>query len=668
MPTASLQHCGDTNNNHGINPRISWLGLGLVFITPALGGFLYGYDIGATSFVLAMLRRRINNNDDSLDTLLVDSDYDDDDSNIQDLSRIPSTTTFHDASTVWWDTFGIDDDSNQKNNNNSGLQEGLFVSAISLGALVGSHLVLFHLAATIGRRMELRVAALACILGTLCNILSGTSLATSNLGWPLLLLGRTLFGFGIGFVMHGAPNYMAEMAPSSIRGAIVSAKESLIVLGIVVGYAFGNYFYSNKNDDNDQGREDWAVLYQVSLLFSLPMLGLTFLVPRSTRWLLQQHLQQQELQQIPYSCSVPLSTTACSEDELSRQRQNSFRQEAKESMQFVYRDDVTMEFEHMVHQTMTTQLRKMQSTPAASGDDCCGILGNLFTDPSIASSLVVALGLLCFQEGSGQPAVLSYATVIFEQAGWGGNASVITASLMLFVSIITVFLVDFVGRKRLLQICAAIMGTALLILSVEASSITNSAAPEWQRILVLISLFVYISGYQLGFGPITWLVVAEVFPSHVRGQASALAVEFKYILNFVVQFGVPIFQRRFGWRCTFGSFGFLMAVAAIYFIPNFVQETKGLSLEQIEAKTRTRTTTNNRHCEEFTTTTDSDRTTLVGSLYDDDDEPFDENSTSSLVSDQSPVFTSSEEAQLMASELSSFCPHRQPRSYDSISV
>lgn len=135
--------------------ELNLLGLALVFVTPMLGGFLYGFDIGATSFVLSML-------------LSDDSGGDD----------------------VWWNTFGS-------------VQQGLFVSAMSLGALCGSHLVLMHLSNKIGRRMEIRLCSIFYLVGTFFNVLSGTVFRSVSFGFYLLFLGRLIYGMGVGFIMHG---------------------------------------------------------------------------------------------------------------------------------------------------------------------------------------------------------------------------------------------------------------------------------------------------------------------------------------------------------------------------------------------------------------------------------------------------------------------------------
>ena len=141
-------------------PEIHYYGLALVFLVPALGGFLYGYDIGATSFALAMLRQNRDQN-------------------------------------VWWYYFPK-------------WQQGLLISTLALGALIGSHIVLVYLAQTVGRRKELRIAAFLYVVGAMLNVMSGTILSTSkindhgtSLGFLILLSGRLFYGAGVGFVMHG---------------------------------------------------------------------------------------------------------------------------------------------------------------------------------------------------------------------------------------------------------------------------------------------------------------------------------------------------------------------------------------------------------------------------------------------------------------------------------
>jgi MFS transporter, SP family, xylose:H+ symportor len=93
----------------------------------------------------------------------------------------------------------------------------------------------------------------------------------------------------------------------------------------------------------------------------------------------------------------------------------------------------------------------------------------------------------------------------------------------------------------------------------------------------------FLHHWKVGFGPITWLIISEVFPQSIRGPAVALAVQMNFLLNAVVQFGVPLLEQEFGLSFMFGLFG-ILTVYSIYFVHKKVPETRGLTLEEIEEK------------------------------------------------------------------------------------
>jgi len=98
---------------------------------------------------------------------------------------------------------------------------------------------------------------------------------------------------------------------------------------------------------------------------------------------------------------------------------------------------------------------------------------------------------------------------------------------------------------------------------------------------VLVALFLYIGGYQIGFGPVSWLILSEIFPLHVRGEAIAMGVLQNFFWNLVVTFLFPILLDDMGVGPTFAIFTFL-AIVALLFAIKYVPETKGLTLEEIE--------------------------------------------------------------------------------------
>jgi len=189
---------------------------------------------------------------------------------------------------------------------------------------------------------------------------------------------------------------------------------------------------------------------------------------------------------------------------------------------------------------------------------------------------VAGVGLVILQQITGQPSVLSYATPIFHDAGLSDYSSILVAAFKLFVTLSAAVTVEKYGRKKLLYTGCSLMLVALIVLCVVFGTKFKGA-----DITILLAMFLYIGGYQVGFGPISWLIISEVFPLSVRGQAVALSVQINFLLNAVVQFGVPVLQNWIGLNLTFSIFAVFTAFSLI-FVNVFVPETKGLTLEEIE--------------------------------------------------------------------------------------
>jgi MFS family permease len=268
------------------------------------------------------------------------------------------------------------------------------------------------------------------------------------------------------------------------------------------------------------------------------------------------------------------------------------KEEALEAMQFVYKGNVHADFEVMAANIQTSSTGFSNSNGNGTDDNEHDTL-SIFS-PQFRSAMVASMGLIVFQQFSGQPSVLSYATVLFQASGWSGNASVATAIFMMAISSTTVMLVDRVGRKRLLGTCCIVMMTALAALSIgfwgcneeeEERKAADGTAPfgSIQKLVILLAMFVYIGGYQIGFGPVTWCILSEIFPLEIRGKAIAFGVELNYLLNFLVQFAFPSILDSLGWGPTFCFFAIILGFA-FFFIRYYVPETTGLTLEEIQVQ------------------------------------------------------------------------------------
>lgn len=431
----------------------------VVFAVPALGGALFGFDIGATSYVIEQLS---------------DAQH----------------------SGVAWTSVVA----------SSPLLQGAIVSMASFGALVGS-MFMYIAADRIGRRTELSWGATLYAAGAGLETLAGVAAASAGGSLTLLLFGRLVYGIGIGITMHAAPTYLAEMAPADVRGLLVSLKEAMIVLGILLGYCIGFAFFGLAGG--------WMWTYCATLVLSLPMMVLSMYIPRSARWLLLQGRQE----------------------------------EALESLRFVFNEDYAiMEFEFM--RSGMEPLVSVEEGARESDSPAPAI--SLWNDTRYRAPLVAGVGLVVLQQITGQPSVLSYATPIFRNAGLSDYSSILVAGFKLVATLAAASTVERFGRKKLLYTGCSLMLVALMTLSLSFGG--SSTALE---MTILLSMFVYIGGYQVGFGPIVWLIISEVFPLSVRGQAVAVSVQMNFFLNFVVQLGVPLLRSLIGLNMTFALFAAL---------------------------------------------------------------------------------------------------------------
>ncbi|KAL7173340.1 hypothetical protein ACSBR2_032749 [Camellia fascicularis] len=441
----------------------TWSSVILPFLFPALGGLLFGYDIGATSGATLSLQS----------------------------PELSGTTWF----------------------NLSAVQLGLAVSGSLYGALLGSILV-YPIADFLGRRRELIMAALLYVLGGFITAYAP--------GLGVFLMGRLLYGLGIGLAMHGAPLYIAETCPSQIRGTLISLKELFIVLGILLGYFVGSF------QINAIG--GWRYMYGVSAPIALIMgLGMWSLPP-SPRWLLLQAVQGkgsiQELKEKAISALSKLRGRPAGDKVSEKQVEDSL-----DSLKSAYTDE-----------------------------ESDGSIFEVFQGPSL-KAFFIGGGLVLFQQITGQPSVLYYAGPI----------------LQLLMTGVAVLKVDDIGRRPLL--IGGVSGIAVSLFLLSGYYKFFGGFP----FVAVAALLLYVGCYQISFGPISWLMVSEIFPLRTRGKGISLAVLANFGSNAVVTFAFAPLKELLGAENLFLLFG-AIALVSLVFAVLVVPETKGLSLEEIESK------------------------------------------------------------------------------------
>ncbi|XP_077864167.1 solute carrier family 2, facilitated glucose transporter member 8-like [Saccoglossus kowalevskii] len=226
-------------------------------------------------------------------------------------------------------------------------------------------------------------------------------------------------------------------------------------------------------------------------------------------------------------------------------------------------------------------------------DECCNIESNLdqqetmawseFLKPSIYRPLVISLLLMVFQQFSGINAVMFYTQSIFEGAGFrnGAYAAVIVGAVQVVFTCVCAILMDKAGRKMLLILAGIGMtvsaGTFGLYYQLKTPSGNDLSG------LSLSSMIVYIISFSLGWGAIPWLIMSEIFPSRARGAASGIATLVNWTCAFIVTLTFSDMMDSLTEQGTFWFFGGVCFVATL-FVVIFVPETKGRTLEEIEAR------------------------------------------------------------------------------------
>ncbi|KAG8061558.1 hypothetical protein GUJ93_ZPchr0003g16634 [Zizania palustris] len=454
------------------------------FLFPALGGLLFGYDIGATSGASISLQS----------------------------AELSGTTWF----------------------SLSSIQLGLVASGSLYGALGGSILA-YRVADFLGRRVELLTAASLYISGALV-----TGFAPN---FVVLIIGRLLYGIGIGLAMHGAPLYIAETSPSQIRGTLISLKELFIVLGILFGYLVGSL-----EIDVVGG---WRYMFCFSAPLAAIMAVGMWTLPSSPRWLLLRAVQGK----------------------------GSVEDNKKKAIQALRSLRGHSRSDRVLADEIDDTLASIKAAYAEQVSE--GNIWEIFQGASL-KAFIIGGGLVLFQQITGQPSVLYYATSILQTAGFAAASDAARVSILiglfkLLMTGVAVFKVDDIGRRPLL--IGGVGGIAVSLFLLAAYYKILNSFP----FVAVGALLLYVGSYQVSFGPISWLMVSEIFPLRTRGRGISLAVLTNFGSNALVTFAFSPLQEYLGPANMFLLFGAISLLSLVFVVLN-VPETKGLTLEEIESK------------------------------------------------------------------------------------
>ena len=379
----------------------------------------------------------------------------------------------------------------------------------------------------LGRHKVLVFAAIAFLISAI-----GTAIPKTL---TMFIIFRIIGGIGVGAASMTSPLYIAEITPSRIRGQMVSWNQFAIIFGMLVVY-FVNYFIAGIPEDPTWNvTTGWRWMFGSEALPAGLFLLLLFFVPESPRWLAKQGRVD----------------------------------EAREILTLV---------EGAAH--AETEIVEIQSTLAQEQDS----ISQLFK-PGMKIVLVIGIALVVLQQVTGINVFLYYAPEIFKTiAGADVNIAlmqtIVIGAVNLGFTVIAIWSVDRIGRKPLMLIGFSGMGISLLGLGLVACF---NVVSGW----VLIFILGYIACFALSVGPVTWVILSEIFPTKIRGRAMAIATVCLWIANYIVSQTFPMMDAN-KWLVAKFNHGFPFwvyagfCVVSVVFVWKFIPETKGKSLEEIE--------------------------------------------------------------------------------------
>ena len=396
--------------------------------------------------------------------------------------------------------------------------KGWAASSAIIGCIFGAMIAGWVADKTGRKKVLLRTAALFGISAI------GSALPSNLTQFAIF---RFIGGLGIGAASMVSPLYITELAPAKIRGKLVSYYQLAIVLGILLIF-FVNSLIQASGDEAWNIEYGWRYMLASETLPAILFFAALFFVPESPRWLTKEKRDREAL--------------AILSGINGQAKANEILEDVKEALK-----------------------------------EEKGTLRELFGG-RFRKAIIVGVVLSIFSQVQGINAIMYYAPEIFKAVGTGTEAAfqqtVIVGVINVAFTFVAIWLVDKAGRKALLLGGGAGMAISLLLVGLAFYF-------NWADYFLLVFILLYIACFAASFGPVTWVVISEIFPIKMRGVAMSVATFALWVAVYLVTQLFPVLLEGVGPATTFWIFG-AMAILGFFFTLTQVPETKGKTLEEIE--------------------------------------------------------------------------------------
>ena len=412
-------------------------------------------------------------------------------------------------------------------------EEGMQALAMSialLGCLLGATMAGF-LADRYGRKKLLVLSALIFFVSSWATGASTTL--------PAFIVARLVGGMAIGLAADLSPMYIAEVAPARIRGKLVTLNQLTIVLGILgaqiinvlIAEPVPEGFLATDILNSWNGQTGWRWMFWAVCVPSGVFFLLALFIPESPRWLASANRLEQ----------------------------------ARKVLRAIGGEDYA-------ESEVASYTRASVSAQEGKGG-----LSLLFS-PQMRNVLLIGIVIAMFQQWSGTNVIFNYAQEIFQAAGYGISDVlmniVVTGIANLVFTFVAIYTVDRLGRKTL-------MLTGSIGLAGIYTLLGLSYFFEFKGVLMIVFVVLAIGFYAMSLGPVTWVLLSEIFPNKVRGVAMAVCTAALWIASFLLTYTFPFLNSGLGTGGTFLLYA-VICFCGFLFVWRRIPETKGKSLEELE--------------------------------------------------------------------------------------
>ncbi|HEY0711214.1 MAG TPA: sugar porter family MFS transporter [Polyangia bacterium] len=423
-------------------------------------------------------------------------------------------------------TFGLSD---------AGL--GFTVGSLLIGCFIGAFLA-GRLADLFGRRNVMMVTAVLFTIGALIQ-----GFAHDH---TVFVIARLLGGMAVGAASVLSPAYISEVAPASVRGRLTTLQQIMIIIGLTIAFVV-NYFLAQSAGESTAaywaGIEAWRWMYLMQAVPAAIFLVALIFIPESPRYLVSKGRDEKASQVL----------TSLYGGDVARGKLDEIRA--------TYAED---------HRPRLSDIK---------GNGLFGIR------PIVWAGIMLAV----FQQLVGINVIFYYGETLWKLAGVSEEAAlqrnIISGVVSIAACIVTIMVIDKIGRKPLLLIGSAGMAVSLFAMAYSFNSGTLDATGQLQLtpnmgMVALVAANLYVIFFNGTWGPVMWVMLGEMFPNQIRGSALAVAGFAQWFANYLIAQTFPIMA---GWSLT-GSYLFYAISAAISFflVQKLIHETRGKELEQME--------------------------------------------------------------------------------------